>query len=378
MGHDYETWQYEINLMYSVYSFPNMFLPLLGGILIDKLNPVWVLIGFSLTVCLGQTLFALGVSSKYFALMLVGRILFGIGGESISVAQASITTSWFKNKELAFALGLNLCIARLGSVTNTIMSPRIAAFLSAPMAVWTGAFTCYFSLVCALILAHIMSKKESKLSKKDSQENINTPSSMDSSREPLLSSSSVMQDIQTAQSHPPSNTVSDFTLLPTSFWILCLICILLYGTVVPFNNIAQDFLTSKWYPDDIQMAGLVMSIPDSMSAILVPFCGIFVDFYGGRASSLIICSLLIMGVHLTLGLTQITPILPLIFLGMSYSIYGVAIWPSIATITEHEEAKLAILHGQDRVPKLVGTAFGISTSVLNAALTIFPLISVSI
>jgi hypothetical protein len=107
LGHDYNVWQYEINLMYSVYSFPNMFIPLIGGQLLDRMNPVWVLLGFSGIVCLGQTLFAIGVSCKWFALMLFGRILFGIGGESISVAQASITTSWFKNKELAFALGLS-------------------------------------------------------------------------------------------------------------------------------------------------------------------------------------------------------------------------------------------------------------------------------
>jgi MFS family permease len=48
-----------------------------------------------------------GVSLKSFGVMLIGRVLFGIGGESISVVQSSITTGWFKNKELAFALGLS-------------------------------------------------------------------------------------------------------------------------------------------------------------------------------------------------------------------------------------------------------------------------------
>jgi MFS family permease len=113
-----------------------------------------------------------------------------------------------------------------------------------------------------------------------------------------------------------------------------------------------------------------------MSAILVPFCGIIVDVYGGRASFLVFCSLLIMAVHLTLGLTFLNPIIPLVFLGLSYSMYGVAIWPSIATIVEHQETKLSLQFTDP--PKLVGTAFGISTSVLNAALTIFPIISAGI
>ena len=114
-----------------------------------------------------------------------------------------------------------------------------------------------------------------------------------------------------------------------------------------------------------------------MSAILVPFCGVIVDLYGCRASFLLLCSLIIMGVHLTLGLTMLNPVIPLIFLGISYSIYGVAIWPSIATIAEHEEAKLNAEHGETQ-PKLLGTAFGISTSALNTALTIFPIITAGI
>lgn len=112
-----------------------------------------------------------------------------------------------------------------------------------------------------------------------------------------------------------------------------------------------------------------------MSAVLVPFCGVLVDMYGGRASFLVLCSLLIMGAHLTLGLTMINPVIPLVFLGLSYSMYGVAIWPSIATLVEHQEGLLA--KTMARPPKLVGTAFGVSTSVLNTALTIFPIIAVS-
>ena len=85
-----------------------MFIPLIGGALIDSMNPAYVLMGFSFIVCLGQTIFAIGVSTKWFSLMLIGRILFGIGGETISVAQASITTRWFSGKELSFALGLSI------------------------------------------------------------------------------------------------------------------------------------------------------------------------------------------------------------------------------------------------------------------------------
>ena len=115
-----------------------------------------------------------------------------------------------------------------------------------------------------------------------------------------------------------------------------------------------------------------------MSAVLVPICGILVDKYGRRASLLVLCALVIAAVHLVLGLTMIYPVIPLIFLGLSYSMYGVAIWPSIATIVQHEEEDYHQRHVLEPDLKLLGTAYGLSTSALNMALTVFPLIAAQV
>lgn len=126
------------------------------------------------------------------------------------------------------------------------------------------------------------------------------------------------------------------------------------------------------------MFAMPRSIPDTMSAILVPFCGVLVDRYGGRATLLVVCALVIAAVHTTLGLTMLNPIYPLLFLGLSYSIYGVAIWPSIATIIQHQEDTLHEENPHLEPPKLLGTAYGLSTSALNTALTIMPLVAAQI
>ena len=55
--------------------------------------------------------------------MLCGRVVFGFGGESLTVAQSALVAVWFQDKELAFALGLNLSIARIGGVINNVVSP---------------------------------------------------------------------------------------------------------------------------------------------------------------------------------------------------------------------------------------------------------------
>jgi hypothetical protein len=76
-----------------------------------------------------------------------------------------------------------------------------------------------------------------------------------------------------------------------------------------------------------------------------------------------------------LGLTSFVPIPSFILLGLSYAIYGVVIWPSVATVAQQEEERL-LCAGVET--KLLGTAFGVSTSCLNTALTILPLIAASI
>lgn len=146
------------------------------------------------------------------------------------------------------------------------------------------------------------------------------------------------------------------------------------------------------------------SIPDTLSAILVPPLGFLVDKYGRRASLLLLCSFTMSFVHVILGLTTIYPVGPFIALGMSYSLYGVAIWPSIACVVEAEEAKVRIgkrkrslsrisveggvelnegkgqddEEGEESESKNLGTAYGLSTSALNTALTLFPLLAAQV
>jgi MFS family permease len=111
------------SLLYTVYSLPNMILPLLGGILLDSIGVRMGLIFFCAVLTCGQLIFCLGGYAVNYDEMLAGRVVFGMGGESMQVAQSSIISLWFKGKELAFALGLNLSIARLGSVINGVIVP---------------------------------------------------------------------------------------------------------------------------------------------------------------------------------------------------------------------------------------------------------------
>ena len=92
--------------LYSIYSLPNMVLPLLGGILISKIGIRLGLILFTVILTLGQAVLALGGYQNSYAVMMMGRFIFGLGGDSMAVAEYAIVCSWFVGKELSFAVGV--------------------------------------------------------------------------------------------------------------------------------------------------------------------------------------------------------------------------------------------------------------------------------
>ncbi|KAJ3348703.1 hypothetical protein GGF32_006044 [Allomyces javanicus] len=391
----YETFAYYLNLFYAVYSLPNVFLTLVSGMLMDKFGVHRVLLLLSACVCFGQLVFTLGVEAKSLPVMLVGRIFFGIGGESVGVAQASITTAWFRNKELAFALGINLCVARLGSVVNAFLTPRLAVDFGVPMSVWAGFLFCMMSFIAGILLVFVIGTATEDVavpaecanlaacqSNADMDAVDGCPECQMDAVAPLASDASERAPLMCPHGKPtsvlPAATAAGVTLvdeiaapswrdLPASFYVLCLVCILLYGTVVPFNAVASEFLQAKWFPGDPTTAGMVMSTPDSVSAVLVPIMGFLIDRYGRRCSSMIVCAVLIALAHAALALipaTDMHPLAALLPLGVAYSLYGTAMWPSIACLV-HDAS-------------LVGTAYGIATAALNASLTLVPVVVAAI
>tara|TARA_B110000285_G_C14680308_1_gene404359 strand:+ start:169 stop:528 length:360 start_codon:yes stop_codon:yes gene_type:complete len=75
----------QYGLLYTVYAIPNTILPLIGGLLLDRVGQRMALIMFTTTLCIGQGIFMLGGYQESFPLMLIGRGVFGIGCESMYV-----------------------------------------------------------------------------------------------------------------------------------------------------------------------------------------------------------------------------------------------------------------------------------------------------
>jgi MFS family permease len=160
---------------------------------------------------------------------------------------------------------------------------------------------------------------------------------------------------------------------PLIFWVLTCSCVTVYIAVLTYNNNCADFVTQKWLsPErpiwqvcDDDKAGMylkansIMSITYLVAGFLTPLFGTIVDNIGLRAVLNVFAAASIAGVHATLGFSNLYPAFPLVALGICYSVYAAALWPSIALVIE---------------PTYQATAYGVVTAVQNLGLAVGPLI----
>ncbi|KAF9286338.1 hypothetical protein BGZ68_003035 [Mortierella alpina] len=144
-----------------------------------------------------------------------------------------------------------------------------------------------------------------------------------------------------------------------SFWVLFVMTFLLIGVQVPFNSIHAGFLQMRWYHNDPQKAAQIITVPDLISALLILPVGYFVDHYGQKSWLFMVCGLVIGFSHFVLGIIPVaSPVPALLALGIASAIGAIFTSAIPALVRSHQIAR----------------AYGISSSAMNLAFTIFPLV----
>ncbi|XP_049432255.1 major facilitator superfamily domain-containing protein 1 isoform X3 [Epinephelus fuscoguttatus] len=320
--------------LYAWYSWPNVVLCFFGGFLIDRVFGIRLgTIIFSLFVCVGQVIFATGALVSRFWLMEVGRFVFGIGGESLAVAQNTYAVNWFKGKELNLVFGLQLSMARLGSTVNMNIMGRVyngvANLVGSPghttlgASLMIAAVTCLFSLICALVLGFLDRRAERILHKEQGK------------------TGEVIK----------LTDVKDF---PFPLWLIFIICVCYYVAIFPFIGLGQVFFIEKFNFSPAE-ARAVNSIVYIISAPASPLLGLMVDKTGRNVIWVMIAVVATLAAHMMLAFTFWNPWIAMSLLGISYSLLACALWPMVAfVVPEHQ----------------LGTAYGFMQSIQNLGLAL--------
>ncbi|PIQ09466.1 MAG: MFS transporter [Ignavibacteriales bacterium CG18_big_fil_WC_8_21_14_2_50_31_20] len=304
----------DIGSLYSIYSFAAVFILLISGPIIDRIGVKASIMIFGTLTSIAALVTAL--SSEYYV-MLAGRLLLGFGAEPLIVAITTALAKWFKGKELGFAFGINLTIARLGSFAadwsptwgksfyNNWSDPLYVAFII--------GLTC---IAGGLIYWFMESYAERNYELGEASET-------------------------------DKFVFSDMFNFGKSFWYIVILCVTFYSAVFPFRTFAIKFYMEA-HGASRELAGQLNSALIFASMIATPLFGLLADKIGKRASMMMFGSVLILPVYLMLVYSGITLYVPIIMLGIAFSLIPAIMWPSVAYLVK-----------QNRL----GTAYSIMTLI---------------
>jgi MFS family permease len=306
-----------LNASYSVAAVLTL---LIGGIIIDRIGTKKAITAFAVLCLLGALLTASKGSAP---IMIAGRTVLGLGAESMIVAVTTALAKWFKGKELSFAFGINLTIARLASVAadnsptwaNSVFYPQGPsgpASWRGPLLLAVGAGV--LSVATALVYWALETRAEARYA---------------------LGKAGQVDKLE----------FKGIFRFDPSYWLVVGLCFTFYSAIFPFRTFAIDFLTNKILAAHggiaaaesvrvlaLEQAGRLNSVLPLTAMVATPLFGLLVDRVGKRAWFMMFGSLLLMPVYLMMAYAHTSLYIPVALMGIVFSLIPAVMWPSVAYI----------------------------------------------
>jgi len=345
----------EFGTFNSAYGWFNVFffMLIIGGVILDK-------IGVRLTGLMATIVMVGGAAMKYWAVSTssldgqtilgvnsqvmvasIGFAIFAVGIEVAGITVSKIIFKWFKGKELALAMGLEMAMARIGTavaLSASVPIARATGIIDVSRPVLFGLIGLCIGLI-VFIVYMVMDKK------------------LDQS-EGITSESVVAPEDQFK--------VKDILTIITNrgWWYIAILCVLFYSAVFPFLKFGADLMVNKFGVSE-SLAGTIPALLPFGNILLTPLFGTIYDRKGKGASIMIIGSILLIIVHALFAVpfltNPITAIVLVLILGVGFSLVPSAMWPSVTKIVPERQLGTAFAPifwvqnwGLMGVPKLIG------------------------
>ena len=311
----------EFGFFTGAYSFLNVFLLMLiwGGLILDR-------VGIRFTGLLATLLMVGGTLVEYLAITRysgmdgmvwgykapvfmasAGYSVFGVGAEVAGITVTKIIAKWFKGKELATAMGVQVALARIGSqAAYAVAIPVAKSFgLSTPLLI--GLVVLVGGLIAFLGFSLMDRKLDKQIAYADK-----------ASDDEKFS----FRDVASVVKNP-------------GFWLIALLCVLFYSCVFPFQKFATELMVTKYGVNE-DLAGTFAGLPALGALVLTPIFGGMIDKRGKAASIMMLGAAMLIFVHCIYALPFIhaswIAIGLMIVLGIAFSLVPSAMWPSVAKI----------------------------------------------
>ena len=311
-----------IGLLNSFYSIAPIATVLIGGIIIDRIGTRKATLLFGVICLIGAIVTA---ATPTFWLMASGRLIFGMGAESLIVSVTTALAKWFKGKELSFAFGINLMISRFGTwLAQNSPSWAESAYSNwqAPWLIGVGFVTlCVIGPVFYWIF-EVRAEKRYELGQAGQTDKV---------------------------------VARDILKFGVSYWYLVALCVLFYSAIFPFETFAVKFFMDAHHTSR-ELGGFVLSVLTGFTMFGTPAFGLVADKIGKRALLMVGGSALLIPAFLIMAYSRVTLYLPMAMMGVAFALVPAVIWPSVAYIVDQ---------------KTLGTAYGLMTMIQNIGLAGF-------
>ena len=339
---------------------------IIAGIILDKM-------GIRFTGTLSASLMVIGAVIKFYAvsdwfvgseldatltswqfmdlpgtalLACLGFMIFGCGCEMAGITVSRAIAKWFKGKEMAMAMGLEMAIARIGVFAIFTMSPAVAnseMFAFIPTSVVKPVFLCTVLLIVGLICFLVFNIMDKKFDKQ-------------------LAAAGEAEEATNDEEFK----IGDVKVILSSkiFCLVALLCVLYYSAIFPFQKYAVNMFENNLHLTAEEAASIFRWFPIG-AALITPFLGGFLDKRGKGATMLILGAILMISCHLVFAL--VLPKFPnlvlayaaIVVLGVSFSLVPAALWPSVPKLMPE---------------RYLGSAYSLIFWVQNVGLCLVPYI----
>ncbi|KAG2233913.1 hypothetical protein INT48_004401 [Thamnidium elegans] len=291
-------------------SIINTIFPIAGGVFIDIFGSVWGTLAINFMIILGALLTAIAAKIESYPLLVVARVIFGIGSGLIVTMQESLLSKWFRTKHLSIAIGLQLSISRLSSFLGTLVANAVAeAAGDWVWAFWLSFILCCFSIAMNLVYALVVRHLQGQV---------------------ILS-----ENEKIALKKKKTFKWRSVFKFPLIFWHIILIEFIYAAVWSSFQTIATD-LIKKHFGTTEKLAGYKASASQSIPIVATPILGFIMDFYGLRVIILLISSIFLILSSGFLGWTYIEPTVGMIFYSISLAFGPISMITSIGMLLPSE------------------------------------------
>ena len=313
---------------YGFYSSGYSFLCIWGGLivcgaLLDKFGVRLVGSIFVGMMVFGAGLVTFAISAGFepsvsLTVAYVGCMLFGLGSEIAGVSVTRSIAKWFKGRNMALAMGLQLAIARFGTATAILVAPMIVR-QKAMGEIYTLSETNRPALIGLAVLAvgAVLWAVFVAMDRRFDKE-AGTTDKVDTAQEDKFHFS----DIWKVLSNP-------------RFLMIAILCVTFYCCVIRFKKFGVSILLPL-FGVDLDIATVLLAMIPFFTILFTPLFGALVDKVGKATLWMIVGSALVLTSHFIITFApQGEPVyayLAIAMLGIGYSLVPSAMWPSVPKI----------------------------------------------